>query len=383
VTKAAPRWPDIAYTIFVWQLTKAKLPLIALLSEASRACLHPMPNAGRSNETMSSAESTVAILASAGRMVSEDVAKVVRHNCVGSAFQIVYSLFESYVKSLGCKPGPQIECGRSIKGEKLSRVLWACRNAFAHGDEWKREGFRRPHAKLSYEILSSMGIAQPQDVDLYDIYISLSGGDPNSFFHEVAFAGRELADATPHASVDGSSVGALNSVLIGSTLVTLSYTIRELSKNERLDKPETSGVVAYRYIKDGEQITIPIADGNLRTPIPIAGSIREGAINRLRKESAAPFRRYSQNLEALFADVAGLFEAITVDASHYSDLIDLAQRAEQLYRKFLTLPNPVEVLIDERGVESKEQLTTLLAEILADRGLSPMTFREIATKVED
>ena len=377
----APEWSSVAYGTFAWQVMKARPAIRTLLREASKYASTVPADVAQSDSSLDGESITVALIAAAGQNIRDDIAAVIRHNCAGAALQIAYSLFEDYVKTLGLTPGALIRTGAEICGEPFSRILWASRNAFAHGDEWRRQGSVHSLAKVSYAIIQAIGFADPPTVNAFDLYAVLSGGDEEAFVQRLLAAAKDVGDKTPAPMPDAASTKMLLSFVLGLLLILCAYLFRRAIAEEDTSKPPVPGALVFVYRLGPKAMAIPIAEGDIRNPTVIARAMREGAIERLSEPAARPFKEVTARMDAWFASVQVLLTSNVEDPSFHNDLVDLATRAEQLYGLFRKLPDPVSALMNERRATSFVEGQSIMAEILAAKGFTKLEFREVEVDV--
>jgi hypothetical protein len=365
------------YAVFAWQIMTVRHCIAAILSEADRLQLDPELKAD-SGGRMVGVETEVRILAGIGRTVRADFAAVIRHNCAGAVFQIAYSLLENLAKSLGFNPGPEIRCGGLVRGEAFSRVLWASRNAFAHGDEWKRQGPKHPKAAESYGILTAIGFSDPATVNLYDVFALASGSSPDGFIKCVLEAGKDLSDQSPSTTAGApaphlGSANTLVAVALGLVAIALTHIYREINISEE----GMPGIIAFQHGSGASAVTIPVAEGNVHNPLRFSETLRNGAINRLSAAAVRPYKELEARLKAWYASLDVLLAMNVENVSYHSELMELCNRAEHLYEALRALPDPIDVLRRERGISSLKEAIELTAEILSDDGFTPLPFREV------
>lgn len=356
---------------------KARPAIHALLREASCKTTTTEPDAAQSGTSLDGESVTVKLIAALGRGIREDIGAVIRHNCAGAVLQIAYSLFESYVKSLGLKPGALISSGDKVASQPFSRILWASRNAFAHGDEWKRDGPVHPLAKHSYAIIQQIGFAEPATVNAFELYEVLSGGDEDAFFQRLLASAKDLGDKTPAPKPDAASAKALLTFVLGFVLLLCASIFRRAMTEEDMSKPAIPVALTFVYRRGDKAIVIPLAQGEIRNPAILARALREGAIERLSERAGRPFKEVTARIDAWFANVDVLLTSRLEDPSFHDDLVDLAERAERLYELFRKLPEPLSLLMEERGAATFTECQAVMAEILAGRGFTALDFREV------
>jgi hypothetical protein len=370
------------YILFAWHLMMVRSTIATILGEAERSRVTDPEVEADPGERLPGSKTEVHILAGLGRSVRSDFNAVIRHNCAGAVFQIAYSLFENLVKSLGFEPGPDVRCGPQISGEPLSRILWAGRNAFAHGDEWKRHGPKHRRAQDSYTILTAIGFENPANVNLYDIYTLMSGASTEAFVQAILAAGKDLSEqppplSTPAPAGPSESTNALLQIALGLLLIGIVHLYREVNYSD----DGIQSIMAFQYGSGKDARTIPVAEGKVKNLVKIAEALRSGAIDRLSPDAARPYREVEARLKAWYANFEVLIAMNVEDKGYAEDLSELCSRAQDLNTLMSALPDPFDLLQKERGVASMEDGQRLMAEIMTDEGFTPLPFREVAVDI--
>lgn len=363
------------YRAFSWEMVRARKALIALLNVAANDVADAAVIT-QDGDAPSLDASFAKFISEAGRSIREDISSVVRHNCAGAALQIVYSAFESFVKAIGETPGPNICAGPEFGNVTFAQLLWAGRNAFAHSDEWKQTSFAHRLAKESAKILLAAGFAEPENINVYDLYLKLSGGDADVFIAHVLDTAKDLAQRTPPLPPDPNALKNVAFVILGSILLILVAVMRK--PVDGANDAGEPGVVMFSYKVGDQAIAVPIAEGTIANPAAVGNAIRSGAIARLSPDNAQPFVELDTLVESCFTDFASLLTLGYDDRSYAPRLLELATRAEQVKPMFDALPDPVGLLAAQRDLTSLEQCTALVGEILHDSKFTATPFKEIA-----
>ena len=368
------------YALFAWQVMLIRPAIATIVAEAELAQVGPQPT-GDPASRLPTAETEVRIIAAVGWSVRSELARVIRHNCAGSVFQMVYSLFENLAKSLGLTPGPEIRCGKLIAGEQLSRILWACRNAFAHGDEWRRTGPRHRHAHESFAILTTLGFSDPATTNMYDVLALIGGNSSEAFIQSVLASGKELSDQASSKAMMPTLQTKQAEGIVTAAIGLLALAITSHYRSMKLSEDGIPSILALQHGSGESAVTIPVAEGNVYNLSTTAEALRNGSINRLSFSAARPYREFDARLQAWHANLGVLLSMNVEDPAYNQHLVALCTNAEALFATLQTLPDPFNLLQSERGVDSKEQAQALMAEVYTDIGLKPLPYREVAVDV--
>jgi len=371
-----PRDPkdEPAYRAFCWELVRVRKSLTTLLDVAQGEVIEPL-DAATNLDAPGLDSGILKFFSDSARVIREDLSAVVRHNCTGAALQIVYPLFESFIIGIGEKPGFRIRAGAKFGEVSFAELLWAGRNAFAHADEWKRTSFERDHAKESARILRAAGFAEPENINLFDLYVLMGDGDADLFISRVSDTARDLVERTPAAFSDPNALKTAGFLILAGILLVLWAVTNKTADGESDDG--VAGTLAFAYPVGGQMVMVPLAEGMIANPHAIKSAIRTGAIDRLSDAGRQPFSELDALLESCLTDFVHLVGLRYDDPTYAQRLLDLANRAERLKPMFDALPNPVTFVAAERGLSTLEELTALLGEILSDSKFTSMPFKEL------
>jgi hypothetical protein len=364
--------------MFLWNLTKARHALTALAGEAFAALeqdITPIGSEGDWNKAV------FGLLVAAARTVRNEISRSIRDNCAGAVLQIAWTLFDAHLDLLGIPYGDrrEIRAGHIFSGrEHFSRVLWASRNAFAHGAEWRAGGPTTPAGRVSVDILRAVGVNDPLKADVFSLFTLLADSDIETFIRRLQEAAKEIADATPVAAIAPAQAEHASSVLMGLLVIGLGLAFYQIVKTVESDK---EGVVAFRFGEGDQVVTVPVAKGKLGSPMQFRAIIEEEAIRALSPDAVAPFKEADARVKAWAAQLEALSTTDVASARFYRDLLDLSGRMEEIYALMMALPEPFQLLTDERGCQTFEEAHAVMASLLEVRGFQRVPYREVHTDI--
>lgn len=364
-TTTTPSSPaPAAYGIFLWQLMKSREALSALTTQTLAA--KDRENIERAPEE-DPTKLVLGLLASAGRYMRNEISQSIRNNCAGAILQIAWTLFDAHLEMLGF----DFEERRNVHGgmvfaggEPFSRVLWAARNAFAHGFEWASAGPRTAAGRISVDILQKEGFATPSHAGVYDYFLLLSDSDIETFIRRLEVAAKDVSEARAVAIpsvMPSSSASALLVTLLALGSILVAYFSAEKSVGAIDDKL----VVAFQVGRGENARVVTVATGAMHSPLQVRSIMEEQAIKALSPEKARPFKEAAARFDAWTAQTQALLTTEVGSSRFYRDLVDLTDRMDEIYAMTLLLPSPIATLLDERGADSLEKMQAVFSEILS------------------
>lgn len=342
-----------AYGIFLWKLVKARPALKALADQVFAArdidltiAEHPDPD-----------KWVLGILAGLARTTRNDIAKAIRNNCAGAVLQISWTLMDGHLDALGVDSASRrdVRVGHLFNGaETFSRLLWAARNAFAHGYEWSTEPTRTA-ARESVAVLRAVGFEKPSHEDVYEYFELLSAGSMETFIQRLNAAAREAAER--HVPVERSASSSWGGILLVALFGLVLWAVRSTPK----DKPTLEVVLALQLGTGEEAQSVAIATGSIGSISQIRETLERVALEELSSEAAAPYTELRARTTAWEALVEALLHTDMGSERFYRDLVEACERMDEIYDLALSLPSPIEALIRERACSSIEDLQQLLS----------------------
>lgn len=368
-----------AYGAFLWQLMKTRDALKTLADQAFGAVDLAMP---AQSDSVDLNKLAFSLLASAGRTMRNEIAQSVRNNCAGAVLQIAWTLFDAHLEMLGVdrdqRRSVSVGCMFS-EGETFSRLLWASRNAFAHGMEWAAVGPRTKAGRISVDILQSAGFEEPSHAGVFDYFMLLSDGDIEIFIQRLQQAAKDASLLHPPAAAESSmKISHLVTALLALGAILLAYW-----STEKAALAIDDDVVILFQVGSGEQArTVPVASGPMRSPLTIRSMMEEQAIEALSSDSARPFKEVAARVNAWTAQAEVVMNTDVGSDRFYRDILDLSDRMDEIYRMSTALPNPISLLLQERGCNSLEETHTVIATLLENGGLQAVPFRVVNIDVQ-
>jgi hypothetical protein len=357
-------------------LTKARHAMSALAQEAFSARDKELALVASEGDWNKAA---FGLLVAAARAMRNEISRSIRDNCAGAVLQIAWTLFDAHLDLLGIplENRRDVKSGHLFSGaERFSRVLWASRNAFAHGPEWRAGGPKTPAGRLSAEILRAVGVNDPLKEDIFNLFILLGDGDIEVFIGRLQEAAKEVATATPVTAIAPAQADAAATAAVGLLVIGVGLLAYHVIKTVTSD---TEGIVAFQFTDDDHTVSVPIAKGKLGSPMQFRTIIEEEAVLALSLERAAPFKEADARLKAWNSQLEALSAIDVGSARFYRDLLDLSDRIEEIYALVLRLPEPFQLLVDERGCRSLEECHALMASLLEAHGFRKIPYREVQT----
>lgn len=366
-----------AYGTFLWQLMKARPALKSLSEQAFDA---KDRDAASALDEQDPNKMIYAMLASAGRGMRNEIDQSIRNNCAGAALQIAWTLFDAHLELLGVqhKDRKNVRCGCAFAGgEPFSRVLWASRNAFAHGSDWAGVG-PTPAGEESIRILECVGFSNPTHALVYNYFALLSDGDVEIFIQRLQDAAKAIAAAQQTSVPKPEPWKSAISGLVSLLLLGVVFVVYFSSKNSNA---EIDGVLLFQMGTGEDAKVIPLARGKISaSPSQIQSAIEQAAIEGLSARAAHPFKELEARFAAWVAQADVLLKTDVGSERFYRDLLLACDQMEEIYQMALRLPSPVTLLLEEHGCKSIEDGQALLAELLEKHaGLTPEPFRIINT----
>ncbi len=374
--------PTAEYAYFLWRLNKALPAMRALLDQATAASPHEIEVKVPDDDRMRSVEDHVPLLFYvAANSIRSDIGRIVQHNCAGAVLQIAQTIFERYIDALPLlRQEPQ---GQTIKDQPFSRVLWASRNAYVHGDEWRvrAEANRNqdPRARMSIGVLTSVGIADPTRVNALELLqvITDDGGVDELRRRMIRAAKEALAKAGAHAKGTGQSSLIPELKEIGGVLIVFAIMAGLewwLGNREPVD-----GIMLVA-VRDGDEIlAVPVAAGGIKSPIQLTRVLRETAVEHLPPHLAKKYHDFEAAGSTLIEKANELAALDPEDGAFTDQLLLLCTLADDLYERNKSLPDPIAELNTvwprEVSATPAESMHAILSTLLQTRGFIPKEYQ--------
>lgn len=352
-----------AYGAFLWQLMKTREALTSLSAQTFAVSDRKIIDYSAEADPT---RLVLGLLAAAGRSMRNDIAQTIRNNCAGAILQIAWTLFDAHLEMLGFTLDERrvVRGGVVLAGgEPFSQVLWASRNAFAHGFEWASSGPKTKAGKISVGILHRSGFTAPSHNGVFDYFCLLSNGNIETFLRRLEVAAKDVAESrmvSTHAT-PSSAPSALLVALVALGALALAY----FSAEEKAKVVDDELLLVFQVGRGAEARVVTLATGAMHSPHRIRSIMEEQAVLALSAGKARPFKEAEKRFTAWAAQAEALFVTEIGSERFYKDLIDLTDRMDEIYEMTIALPDPISVLLRERGADSLEDTHAVLSEILS------------------